>query len=246
MSIVRTHKSIIPKSWAVSETIRQRVGENVGRQRLIAEDGELLVVLHQVPSAEDKGHREGALFWFDGDGNWKSTPSSGGRSELKTLVKCYMDRLTQLDADLELAEDPIAIHNVIDQATPVARAGRHVQQVLSELRKALSNDLDILAIRDLAVEVERAGDLLIQDSKSTLDFMIAKSSAAQAKDASKAAKEAQKLNRLAAFFFPLMTIASVFGMNKPSEILESPMIWVAVGVGLLLGAIVCGSLKRSE
>lgn len=61
-------KSIIPKSWNISDTIRKRVGEGVGRQRLIAEDGELLVVLHKVPTAADKGAREGALFWFDGGG----------------------------------------------------------------------------------------------------------------------------------------------------------------------------------
>lgn len=239
-------KSIIPKSWNISDTIRKRVGEGVGRQRLIAEDGELLVVLHKVPTAADKGAREGALFWFDGVGNWKSTPSSGGRSELRTCVESYMKRITELDAALELAEGPVAIHDVIDEAAPAARAGRHVQQVLSELRKALPDDLEILAIRDLAVEVERAGDLLMQDAKSSLDFMIAKSAASQATEAMKAANEARKLNRLAAFFFPLMTIAAVFGMNKPSEILENSMIWGVVAVGLFLGSIVCSMLKRPK
>lgn len=157
-----------------------------------------------------------------------------------------MKRITELDAALELAEGPVAIHDVIDEAAPAARAGRHVQQVLSELRKALPDDLEILAIRDLAVEVERAGDLLMQDAKSSLDFMIAKSAASQATEAMKAANEAKKLNRLAAFFFPLMTIAAVFGMNKPSEILENSMIWVVVAVGLFLGSIVCSMLKRPK
>ena len=165
---------------------------------------------------------------------------------MKVLVKAYRDRLTKLDVELDVADCLEVIHDVIDEAAPVARAGRHVQQVLSELRKALPDDLDILSIRDLAVEVDRAGDLLIQDAKSTLDFMIAKSSAAQAVEAGKSAKEAQKLNRLAALFFPLMTIAAVFGMNPPKDIANSPSIWIVCGVGLMLGFAVRDSLKRSE
>ena len=239
-------KSIIPKSWNVSQTIRHRVGEDVGRQRLIAEDGEILVLLHKVPSAEDKGRREAAMFWCDGQGNWKSSPTSGGRSELRTLVEAYQKRLSELDASLETVDDVEVIHGVIDEATPVARAGRHVSQVISELRQSMRDDLEVLSIRDQAVNMERGGDLLLQDAKSSLDFMIAKNAAVQAKGAQKAAAEAQKLNRLAAFFFPLMTIAAIFGMNKPSEILPNGRIILIVIFGLMLGAIVRKSLKKSE
>ncbi|MFC4993520.1 hypothetical protein [Rubritalea tangerina] len=241
-----SRKSVIPKSWSVSPVIRQRVGASVGRQRLIEEDGEILVLLHMVPKAEDKGEREPALFWHDGQGNWKSSPSSGGRSELRTLVESYQSRINALDAAMEEADDPEVIHNVIDEATPVVRAGRHVAQVVSELRKALREDLDILATRDMAVQMERSGDLVLQDAKSSLDFMVAKNTVVQAKESHKAAKEAQKLNRLAAFFFPLMTIAAVFGMNPVREVLSHAGIWAALVVGLVLGAIVRGALKRSE
>lgn len=246
MAVVSMRKSIIPKSWNVPQTIRHRVGENVGRQRLIKEDGEVLVLLHQVPSAEDKGRREAAMFWYDGQGNWKSSPTSGGRSELATLVGDYQKRLAELDAALETLDDVDVVHNVIDEATPVARAGRHLAQVVGELRQCLSDDLEVLTIRDQAVNMERSGELLLQDAKSSLDFMVAKNAAAQAKDANRAAKEAQKLNRLAAFFFPLMTIAAVFGMNRPSEILSNGGIITIVILGLVLGAIVRSSLKKSE
>lgn len=246
MQAVSTHKSIIPKSWNVSQTIRQRVGEAVGSQRLIKEGGEILVLLHRLPSAEDKGDREAAMFWYDGQGSWKSSPTSGGRSELRTLVETYRKCLAELDSALESVEDAAVIHTVIDEATPVARAGRHLTLVISELRRDLPEDLEILAIRDLAVNMERGGDLLLQDAKSSLDFMIAKNAVAQAKDAQKSAKEAQKLNRLAAFFFPLMTIAAVFGMNRPGEILANGGIIVIVILGLVLGAIFRASLKKSE
>ncbi|MFC5049995.1 hypothetical protein ACFPK9_05155 [Rubritalea spongiae] len=246
MQAVSTRKSIIPKSWNVSPTIRHRVGEDVGRQRLIEEDGQILVILHQVPNVEEKSLREAALFWCDEAGDWKSLPSSGGKSELKTLVNDYQRKFAELDQLLESAEDPAVIHDVIDNATPVLRAGRHATQVLSELRKALRDDLDILATRDLAVNMERNGDLLLQDAKSSLEYLIAKNAAAQAKDAQKAAKEAQKLNRLAAFFFPLMTLAAILGMNAPSTMLGNGNIWLVVVVGLALGGIVRAVLKGSE
>lgn len=246
MQAVSTRKSIIPKSWNVSPTIRHRVGEDVGRQRLIEEDGQILVILHQVPVVEEKSHREAALFWRDEMGDWKSSPSSGGKSELNTLVKDYQRKLTELDQMLESAEDPGVIHDVIDAVTPVLRAGRHAAQVLSELRKALKDDLDILATRDMAVNMERNGDLLLQDAKSSLEYLIAKNAAAQAKDAQMAAKEAQKLNRLAAFFFPLMTLAAILGMNAPSTMLGNGNIWLVVVIGLVLGGIVRAVLKGSE
>ncbi|MGJ8671596.1 hypothetical protein [Rubritalea sp.] len=247
MQPVSTRKSIIPKSWNVSPVIRHRVGEDVGHQRLIEEEGEILVLLHQVPKVEDKSHREAALFWLDSGGEWKSLPSSGGKSELKSLVRDYQRKLTELDQLLESANEAEVIHEVIDGATPVARAGRHVAQVLSELRRALKDDLDILATRDLAVNMERSGDLLLQDAKSSLEYMIAKNAAAQAKDAQRSAKEAQKLNRLAAFFFPLMTLAAILGMNAPGQMLGNGNVWVVVAIGLGLGAIVRAVLRgRSE
>ena len=246
MQVVSMRKSIIPKSWNISATIRQRVGEEAGRQRLIAEDGEILVLLHRVPSADDKGRREAALFWYDGQGNWKSSPHSGGRSELRTLLESYQKRLRELDVSLEAVDDAVVIHSVIDEATPVARAGRHLAQVICELRKALRDDLEILSIRDQAVNMERSGDLLLQDAKSSLDFSIAKNTAAQAKDAQMAAQEARKLNRMAAFFFPLMTIAAVFGMNRPSEVLVNGGIIAIVILGFVLGALVQASLNKSK
>lgn len=246
MQVHSARKSIIPKSWNVSPTIRQRVGEDVGRQRLMEEDGQVLVILHQVPNVEQKSHRDAALFWCDGGGDWKSLPISGGKSELKTIVSQYQQKVDELDQILEEAEDPEVVHGVIDAATPVVRAGRHATQVLSELRKVMREDMDILATRDLAVNMERSGELLLQDAKSSLEYMIAKNAAAQAKDAQRAAREAQKLNRLAAFFFPLMTIAAILGMNAPGGMMGDLSVWIVVAVGLVFGAVVRGVLKGSE
>jgi len=214
-------RSIIPKSWNIPPVFRRRLGEDAGRQRLMKEDGHLLVILHQVPKAEDGGHREAALFWIDDQGNWKSVPGSGGRSALREHVDQYLARAKSLDSELDKTSTAAEIHEVIDQATPLLRAGRNMMAVTQELRQSLPDNLQVLAIRDVAVAVERAADLLVQDAKSSLDFMIAKNSTEQAAATAAATREARKLNRLAAFFFPLMTLAAVMGMNRPSEVLAA-------------------------
>lgn len=246
METVTPNKSMIPKSWDIPAVFRNRLGEDAGRQRLMKEEASLLAVLHEVPKAEDKGNRQGVLFWIDAAGNWKSTPSSGGRSELRELVERYRARIKALDEELERTERPEEIHNVIDQATPVLRAARNLLTVVQELRQTLKDDLKVLAIRDLAVAAERSADLLVQDAKTSLDFLIAKAAAAQADAAAKATKEAQKLNRLAAFFFPLMTLAAVFGMNRPSEMLSYGGVWVVCLFGLILGGIVWSALRNGK
>ena len=85
---------------------------------------------------------------------------------------------------------------------------------------------------------------MLQDAKSSLDYSIDKNVAAQAKDTQKAAQEAQKLNRLVAFFFPLMTIAAVCSMNQPPEILANGGMILSVILALVLGGLVQSSMKK--
>ncbi len=240
----RRQVSLLPKVWDIPVVFRRRLGEEVGRQRLMEEEGNLLVVLHAVPRAEDKGRREGTFFWVDGEGNWKSLPESGGRSALRGHVENYARRARELDGDLERTSSAEDIHEVIDEAAPLLRAARNMMGVLQELRQALPDDAKVLAIRDLAVGVERGMELLVQDAKSSLDFLIAKSAGEQAAAAAGATAEARKLNRLAAFFFPLVTLAGVFGMNRPGEVLSYDGLLVVCALGLALGAAVWGILRR--
>ncbi len=80
-------KTIIPKAWDIPEVFRNRMGQDVGRQRLMNEAGHHLVVMHELPERGDKGIRKPALFWVNDMDEWKSMPSSGGRSALKQLVQ---------------------------------------------------------------------------------------------------------------------------------------------------------------
>ena len=43
----------IPQGWELPEAIRQRLGKTVGKQRLMEEDGHLLLLLHRAPRPED-------------------------------------------------------------------------------------------------------------------------------------------------------------------------------------------------
>lgn len=244
MNELISERVLLPKSWLLPEVFRRRMGEDVGRQRLMREEGQLLVVLHQIPRAEDKGRREGAFFWVDGEGNWKSAPEPGGRSALRAHVEAYAGRARELDGLLEKTTSAVDVHEVIDQAAPAMRAARNMGEVLQDLRVALPDDGKVLAIRDLAVGVERAMDLLVQDARSSLDFLIAKSAGEQAVAAASATEEARKLNRLAAFFFPLVTLAAVFGINRPSEVMAYDGLLVLCMVGLGMGAVVWSLLRK--
>lgn len=236
--------SLLPKTWQVPPVFLKRLGQSAGRQRLMKEQGHLLVILHRVPGAEDKGKREGCFFWVGEDGSWKSSPEAGGRSALRVLVEEYLQRARGLDEMLERSGEAEQIHSIIDEAAPILRASRNMLVVMQELREALPDDDQVLGIRDLAIDVERSMDLLLQDAKSSLDFLIAKSSAEQATAAAGATEEARKLNRLAAFFFPLMTLASVFGMNRPTEVMGYPGVYVVCALGLVMGAVVWKILRK--
>ena len=240
-------KTIIPKAWDIPEVFRNRMGQDVGRQRLMNEAGHHLVVMHELPERGDKGIRKPALFWVNDMDEWKSMPSSGGRSALKQLVQDYHDKVMELEATLtkmngeETAEK---VHDVIDQAAPLYRAVRNVAAVMQELRTTLNSDREVLIIRDTALAAELSTDLLLADAKSTLDYVTAKNAMIQAKESKKAAREAQKLNRLAALFFPLVTLASLFGMNPPSEVLEHGGVYVVIVLGLLMGSFLWVILSK--
>jgi Mg2+ and Co2+ transporter CorA len=232
--------TIIPKAWDIPEVFRNRMGQDVGKQRLMKEAGHHLVVLHELPKKGDRGVRKPALFWVNEVGEWKSMPASGGRSALKQLVQDYHHQVMDLEARLghmdgdETAEN---IHEVLDQAAPLYRAVRNLAAVMQELRTALNTDREVLDIRDMALAAELAIDLVLADAKSSLEYLIAKNAMIQAKESAKATKEAQKLNRLAALFFPLVTLASLFGMNPPGETLKHGSVYVVIISGLVMGGL---------
>ena len=83
-------------------------------------------------------------------------------------------------------------------------------------------------------------DLLNVDTNNGLDFNMAKKAEEQARLSMQSVKTANRLNTLAAIFFPLMAITSVFGMNLRSGLEEASIVvfWFVLLVGILLGFVI--------
>ena len=87
------------------------------------------------------------------------------------------------------------------------------------------------------MELERAIDLVAEDTKAGMEFSLAENTEEQSRFAHEAAVEARKLNRLAAFFFPLATLVAVFGMNPPAEVIRIPGFWLVILAGIAAGLV---------
>jgi hypothetical protein len=230
--------SFVPSSWALPEALARRLGASAGRQRLMVEDGHVLLVLHRAPTPDDDAVRTPALFWRTPEGAWQSAPEPGGLEALARHVQAYAQSAHALDARVEAATTPADYFGVMRWVHPLLRSSRHMQAVLQGARDALPDERRILDLRDAAVEVERAVDLVAADARAGMEFTLARSSEEQARFAHEAALEARTLNRLVAFFFPLATLVAVFGMNPPESVLALPTFWPIVGGGALTGLCV--------
>ena len=228
----------IPKTWELPEAIRKRLGNSVGKQRLMNEDGHLLLLLHQAPSEEDNEVRRAMVVWRNPDGEWKSSPASGGLAGLEGHLAFYQTAIHQLDEAVESAVTARQYFDVMRKVHPLQRSTRHLFEVLQATRQALPEETRIITLRDQAADLDRAIELVAADAKAGMDFTLAESASQQAHAADVANHEARRLNRLAAFFFPLVTLVSVFGMNPPETIFQSSGFWVVLAASVLLGFVV--------
>ena len=228
----------IPSSWKLPDAIRARLGERVGKQRLIREDGHLLLLLHQAPRAEDDEIRSAVVVWRSPAGEWRSFPVEGGLGGLEAHLTSYRTAIHRLDDEVETAKSARQYFEVMRHMHPLQRATRSMLEVLQDTRQALPGDTRIITLRDLASDLERAIELVAADAKAGMDFTLAESATQQAISAAAANHEARRLNRLAAFFFPLATLVAVFGMNPPEQIYQNPGFWIVLAAGVVLGFIV--------
>lgn len=240
---------LLPAGWGVPQVFRDRLGEDVGRQRLMQADGHLLLVLH-APPRPGEPYRRGRLFWRNADGLWKPqslTHSEHAIGELITEYEAILDELQEQDEAAEVAEDYFA---VLTGIAPLVRAAHNLHGVLQEARQAVNEDRKLILLRDRAYGLTRRVELLQQDAKNTVDFVIARQAEQQADAASHQAKAAHRLNVLAAFFFPLATLSALFGMElrhgfESIDAASAPLpMLVLIGAGLLLGAILAAFIAR--
>ncbi|MEK7952603.1 hypothetical protein [Luteolibacter soli] len=230
--------AFIPKSWELPESIRRRLGDAAGRQRLMDEDGHLLLILHQPPEPEDDEVRKAVLIWGQPTGEWKSSPEGGGLAALDAHMESYAKTIHALDTAVEAAKSPRQYFDIMKHVNPLLRATRNMLAVMQEARDARPDERRLINFRDRAVDLDRAIDLVATDAKDGMEFALAENTEEQSRFAHEAAIEARKLNRLVATFFPLATLVAIFGMSPPEEVIKAPGFWLVLAAGIVVGLIV--------
>src|ERR1043165_2918988 len=89
-------ESLLPAGWNIPTELRDRLGSTAGRQRLLLEDGHLLLVLHAAPGA-DEIDRRGRFFWRNPDGGWRAAPETD-------RVTTLGEHLAEYEREIELLE----------------------------------------------------------------------------------------------------------------------------------------------
>ncbi len=243
-------KSQLPASWNVPAIFRERLGDSVGKQRLMQAEGHLLLVLHGPPQA-DQNERVGRYFWRKPDGAWHGCEPGGRSITLAGHVADFQQTLEHLDRQEDAASTASDYFELMSRLGPLHRAARNLHAVLQQARDAAPDDRELINQRDRAYELERSFELLHTDAKNGLDFAIARQGEAQATASHRMARSAHRLNMLAAFFFPLATLSAVLGVNMQhgAEHLPGPIpFYIMVGAGLAAGLVLMMyvSLTRSS
>lgn len=231
--------SLLPAVWNVPEIFRKRLGRGVGRQRLMSADGHMLLVLHAPPGPEDT-EREGRFFWRQPDGTWSSNCFGSGPA---SLIK-HLDEYQQIIESLEKADDKASssqeYFDVLYRLDPVHRAARNLHHVLQNARDECREDRDLINLRDRAYQIERTAELLHRDARNGMELEVARNAEEQAASSHQMAMSAHRLNVLAAFFFPIVTLCTIFGVNMKHglENVEGPYPLLCVlAAGLVLGFV---------
>jgi hypothetical protein len=239
---------IMTPTWNLPEAIRTRLGQTtVGRQRAIVEEGHLLLVLHKPPGPDDR-LREGALFWRNPAGEWHFNHGGAGPAALKRHVQSYVEAEGKLTRDYEEAADTTALFDLLAALAPLARAARGMHRALQSAREAIKGDPFLIEMRDLASDVERNFDLLVEDVRNALQYRMAREAEEPGRLSREAVRASHRLNILAAWFFPLTAITSLFGMNFAHGLDDRrPMyFWIVFAIGLGLGFAMKGWVLGSR
>ena len=226
---------LLPPGWDVPAEFRERLGDEVGRQRVIAADGQMLLVLHAPPkSGED--YRVGRLFWRDRDGRWKPQGLTSSEHAIGELLREYENRVNLVDTledDANVASD---YFEILTEVGPLIRAANNLLGVLEEAKTIAKKDRGLLLLRDRAYALTRRLDLMQHEAQTTINYLTALRSEEQAKALRHQTAAAYRLNILAAFFFPVATISAIFGMNLRNGMEDFDAAWGPLTMGLL----VCG------
>ncbi|HEY1083409.1 MAG TPA: hypothetical protein VGE29_14165, partial [Prosthecobacter sp.] len=194
---MKPETSLLPKLWAVPDSIRNRLGREPGPQRAMFEDGHLLLILHQLPGP-DEHQRKAALFWRNPEGEWKTNLQGTGIGALNDHMRSYDSKLTELEEAENKANTATEYHTVLEKLAPVLRSSRGLHRAMQQARESVKTERELINMRDQAAAIERNAELLLQDAQFGLNFTVARQAEAQAATARQMASAAHRLNLLAA------------------------------------------------
>lgn len=245
----RVAEPLLPMAWEVPEEFRLRLGDEAGRQRVMEADGHLLLVLHAPPTV-GQTLRLGRIFWRRPSGEWRPVASAHIYHPVGELLDQYEELIDTIDVKEDEAHSAREYFEVLTSLNPLLRSCHNLYAVLQEARQLVKQDRELILLRDRAYAINRRAELLQQDAKNTLDFVIARRAEQQAEAAQTQARAAHRLNILAALFFPVATIASLFSMGLGHGLEEFdkayaplPMLAVLAG-GLALGGALTAFVTR--
>ena len=229
---------LFPSDWDLPILLRVRLGHGPGRQRAMDADGHLLLVLHEVPMSHQL-ERKGQLFWRQPDGDWLCSIPGAGPAGVEQHLQTYADAIDRLGEEVESACTSEACFKVLGELSPLARSARNMYAALQEARKLQTDDRELLEWRNKAYDLSRRVEQLQADAKTTLDFEVARQAEILADSGHQMATSAHRLNVLAAFFFPLATLAAVLGANLQNVlpgVSHRASLVIVLFIGLLLGS----------
>ncbi len=241
----------LPHHWDLPETIKQRFGQkSPGKQRAMEADGHLLLVLHQAPHPSQKT-RKTIFYWRKPTGEWLSSnqkspllsqQKDAGLKQLINHLQEYSEIETEFSQQYQNAKNAQDYFQILQHITPLHRAIQNLHATLQTAREEIPSDQDLIDLRDFAYELERNLDLLYSDTKNALDFYLAEKAEEQTRLSLESLHSSDRLNILMAIFLPLTALTSVFGMNLPSGLENSPILifWLIFGGGIYLGFLIRG------
>jgi len=234
--------------WQLPPEIERRLGDSTyGRQRAIYEAKHLLLILHTPPLTEDY-RREIRVFLRAPDGKLLCNGRENGEPRLRQLLDAYQQVFDKYETAHDKAQTADELFPILEGLVPAARAAIHLREALQSARELVREDKFLIAMRDEAYEVARNLELLLADAKTALDCRIARNAEAQAARGEEMAAAQHKLNVLAAVTFPLMALATIFGMNLVHGMEgRTPLLfWGVFVVGLIVGTATRGWVMRTK
>jgi len=227
----------LPPGWKLPEDIVRRLGSKAGKQRVIAEQDHILIVLHKAP-LKHESHRESVFFWRNPEGTWDASERGNGLFALGEFLDNYARIEDALDEDYEKATKARDFFDLLEKIAPVQRAVKNMSKTLQMAREIVGEDF--IDFRDKSEELSRNIELLYIDSKNGLDYAIAKRVEEQSEMQKQALIAGHRLNIIMALFLPITAVASLLGMNIPHGLEKSPswVFFVIVAVCSLLGLFI--------